>query len=150
MADVPAYTDFTTTFDAYRVTGIRFRWVSIRDPNQTGVTINGTVGYYPRVMWVYDYNDMSSPGSFADLQQYNNVKEVYLSAAKPMTRWYYFRPKDLQTIAGGYAQRRRSSWLRINEANVLHYGLKYVYDSNQSGQQLRLEAYYYMQFKAVK
>lgn len=148
--NIPAYTDFTNSFDAYRLAGIRFRWVVIRSADQTGTTVGGTLGIYTRVMFAYDFNDASSPASFAELQQYNTVKEVYLTNARPVSKWYFFKPKDLTLAAGGYHQPRRSNWLRMNETNVAHYGLKYVYDGNQYAQQLRLECYYYFQLKSVK
>lgn len=147
---VPAYTEFTNSFDAYRLAGIRYRWVVYRSADMTGTTLGGTTGIYTRVMFAYDFNDASSPGSFAELQQYNTVKEIYLTNSRPVSKWYFFKPKDLTLAAGGYHQPRRSNWLRMNETNVAHYGLKWVYDGNQQSQQIRLEAYYYFQLKSVK
>lgn len=153
FSDIPGYTDFTNTFDAYRLCGVRFRWVIYRDPTATGNSVTGTSSLHSRVMWAYDYNDITSPGSFAELQQYNNAKEIYLTAARPVSKWYFFKPRDLTLVASGYAQKSRSNWIRMNETSVLHYGLKYAYDGNQGGvnpQQIRLEAYYYFQLKSVK
>lgn len=150
FADIPAYTEFTSSFDAYRLAGIRYRWVVIRDATTSGTTLGGTLGIYTRVMFAYDYNDATSPASFAELQQYNNVKEVYLTNARPVSKWYFFRPKDLILGASGYSMPRRSNWLRMNETNVPHYALKFVYDGNQLAQQLRLECYYYFQLRSVK
>lgn len=150
FSDIPAYTEFTNSFDAYRLAGIRYRWVVIRSADQTGTTLGGTLGIYTRVMFAYDFNDATAPASFAELQQYNNVKEVYLTNAKPVSRWYFFKPKDLNLGASGYSMPRKSNWLRINETSVPHYSLKYVYDGNQQSQQIRCEAYYYFQLKSVK
>lgn len=153
FSDVPGYTDFTQTFDSYRLCGVRFRWVIIRDPVATGNSVAGTNSLYSRVMWVYDYNDITAPGSFAELQQYNNCKEIYLTNARPSSKWYFFRPRDLNQLSGGYGVNLKSSWIRMNEPSVLHYGLRYAYDGNQGGvnpQQIRLEAYYYFQLKSVK
>jgi hypothetical protein len=99
--NIPAYTEFTNTFDTYRLAGIRFRWVVIRDSNATGTTLGGTLGIYTRVMFAYDFNDASIPASFAELQQYSNVKEVYLTNARPVSKWYFFKPKELNLTAGG-------------------------------------------------
>lgn len=150
FSDIPAYTEFTNTFDAYRLAGIRYRWVVIRSADQTGTTVGGTLGIYTRVMWAYDFNDAAIPGAFSDIQQYNNCKEVYLTNARPVSRWYFFKPKDLDTQFGGYTTPRRANWLRMSETSVNHFGIKYAYDGNQSSQQLRLEAYYYFQLKAVR
>lgn len=149
LQDVPGYTDFTNTFDAYCITGIKYRWACIRVSAQTGSTVGGTTGLYPRVMWAYDFNDTTAPTSFAEVQQYDNAKEVYLTDAAPASKWFYVKPKTLDTIAGGYSS-FSNRWLRINEANVIYYGIKYAYDSNQASQQLRLEAYYTLEFKNVK
>lgn len=151
FSDIPAYTDFTNTFDSYKLCGIRYRWVVIRSADQTGTTVGGTLGLYSRVLWAYDFNDASSPASFADIQQYNNCKEVYLTNARPVSRWYFFKPKDLTIVAGsGYTTAKTSSWLRMSETNIPHYSIKYAYDGNQASQQIRLEAYYYFQCKSIR
>lgn len=148
---IPAFTEFTNTFDAYRLAAIRYRWVVIRSADQTGATLAGTLGIYTRVMWAYDFNDSTPPGTVSDVQQYNNVKEIYLTNAKPVSRWYMFKPKPLiQIAAPSYAPFRRAPFVRMNETNVPHYGIKYYYDGNQASQQLRLEAYYYFQLKSVR
>lgn len=131
FSDIPAYTDFTNSFDMYKLAGVRYRWVAIRSADQTGLTVNNTLGLYSRILFAYDYNDFSSPSSFADLQQYNNVKEVYLTNARPVIKWYFFRPKNLTTVAGGYTYKRTADWLRMAETGVQHYSIKYAYDGNQ-------------------
>lgn len=141
--------DFSNTFDQYRITGIRYRWSSIKNNAYTGSTLSNT-GYFPRIMWAYDWNDVVVPAGFAELQQYDNVKEVYLTDARPVSRWYYFRPKALNQMAGGYQTATGNQWLRMNETGVFHYGIKAFYDSNYANQQLRLECYYYLEFKSVK
>lgn len=150
FSDIPAYTEFTNAFDAYKLAGIRYRWIVIRSADQTGLTVNGTLGIYTRVMWAYDYNDGAAPSGVSDVQQYDNCKEVYLTNARPVSKWYFFKPKPLLTTLGGYTTVRRVPFLRINDTSTAHYGIKYYYDGNQASQQLRLEAYYYFQLKAVR
>lgn len=150
ISDIPQNDDFVNTFDMYRITGIRYRWAIYRDPNLTGATLSGTVGLATRVMWAIDYTDVSPfpLGSFAPLQAYDTCKEVYLNSAMPVSKWYYFKPQPLAQMSSGYST-TIAPWLRTLD-NVTYYGMKYGWDGNQAGQQLRLECYYYIELKSVK
>lgn len=153
LSDVPGYTEFTNMFDQYKLTGVRYRWVNFRDPTSNYNTASALNGVFPRVGWVHDYDESSTPGSFAQLQEYDTFREVYLRSDTNASRWFWIKPKFLrqlyQFVGTGY-EVAPEQWLSTNVSSTPFYGLKYFYDGVTNGNQLRLECYYYLSFKSVK
>lgn len=151
LSDVPAYTDITNLFDAYKITGIRYRWLINRNPD-----LNTTAGYkgrYVRINHVVDHND-SLGTTLAELQQYPNMKEEWLNDAKQRTRWYYMKPNTLDLgytsgLISNYAE-QYNRWIGTNDTGAVYYGIKWIYDSLYAGQQLQFECQYYIKAKQQK
>lgn len=155
LSNVPAFAEITAMFEQYKITGIRYRWIITKDPDWTGASVSGTTGLNVRIMHVVDRTDGTSPGSLAELQQYDNVKEDYLNADRPTSRWRYFRPSLLPQIVGQFSSvsavssGRNSPWMATASTSALYCGLKWFVTENQAGQQVRLECYYYLAAKGV-
>lgn len=150
LNDIPGNTDFTNLFEEYQIAGIAYRFVVNRNPDFA--TVNK--GFPIRIMMVHDHNDSTAPGSFAELQQYPNVRELWLGADRPTSRWYWLKPN---TINVGYTSGVASNygvdykrWIDTGNTFTPYYGLKYLYDQNYAGITLFLECKYYVKLKNVK
>lgn len=159
LSDVPNHTEFTNLFDQFKITGIKYRWVVTRNPDYGGGLVSGVpnasyTGSYPRIMWVHDFDSTSVPANFAELQQYPNMKEIYLNDSKPVTRWYYLKPARLAVeyetaVLSAY----RPTWKGFIDCAsdaTQHYGLRYYMDGLAANVQVRLECWYMMAFKNVR
>lgn len=152
LSDIPANAEITSLFDMYKITGIKYRWVITKDPDWTGASVSGTTGLSVRIMHCIDRTDGTVPGSLAELQQYDNVKEDYLNADRPASPWRFFKPTILSQNVGQFGSvsgLAESPWLVTASTSALYTGIKWFATENQAGQQVRMECYYYFSAKGV-
>lgn len=148
LGDVASVNDFANTFDQYMIKKVLYRWVLRRDPNQAS-----TVGAFPRILWVHDFNDQVAPASFAQLRQYANCREITLNDNMFQSRWYTLNAATLPltyvtslTSATGPKWRQ---WFDTSAPTVPHYGLKYACDQLFTNMTILLEVKYVLAFKGV-
>lgn len=151
LNDVPGVSDFTNMFDQYQIAGVAYRFVVNRDDQ--GQSTAGNKGFFIRLMHVQDFNDATTPTSFAELQQYPYVKEIWLNEARPVSKWYYMKPAVLNTINSLIANNynpKKNVWIDTGYPGTDHYGLKFFYDQHYAGRTLFIEAKYYIKLKEIR
>jgi len=150
LVDVPAYTELSSLFDQYKITGVAYRFVISRDPMATNVTTK----LYPRLTWVHDYDDASAPSSFNEIAQYPNCKEHWFSETRQHTKWHFIKPAKSQVMyesatLSGY----QPTWKGFVDmaSNIMpHYGIKMWWDYLQTGVTLYMQCKYYVVCKNVR
>lgn len=160
LADLPNYTEFTALFDQYKIGGIKYRWVTNRNPDYGGAVVSNVYntavqGTYPRIMWVHDYDNVSgNPANFAELQQYPKMKEVYLTPDRPYTKWFFFKPaRQAVEYESAVNSAYRPTWKGFIDCasdSTPHAGIRWFADAVNSNIQIRLECWYYLVFKNVR
>jgi len=137
---IRGYTDFTDLYDRYQITCVVMRFRLVNNPNATQFTNNNgqasttqvnwnTANWYPAMYYCKDYDDASAE-TLEQLKERANTKRIILQP----NRMYkiVLRPAvAIQTYAtattAGYAPKWKQ-WIDMAQANVPHYGLKYVID----------------------
>lgn len=151
LSDTPSTTDFTNMFDQYCIAGVAYRFVLNKDDNSQTTAANR--GSFIRIMAVNDFNDATAPTSFAELQQYPYVKEIWLNESRPTSKWYYQKPSVLNTINSLVANNynpRKNTWIDTGYPGTDHYGLKIFYDQHFAGRTIFVEAKYYIKLKEIR
>lgn len=142
LSDTSGYTELRNLFDNYCIRKVLYRWVVSRDPSAvTGNT--STVGTFPRLCWVHDFND-STPINRLQMQQHPRMREVFFTENYQRTKWYTLKPASLtQFFEGTVATASKPTWgafVDTNDYDMPHYGIKYQYDELYQGVNLYLEA----------
>lgn len=150
LSDTPAFAEFTTLFDQYKINRIQYRFVLRRSPDHT--TNLGVVrGWNFRCMFVVDRDDSLVPANFLELQQYPKVREVWLNVDKPVTRWYSLTPSVLYAMYNGVASTgyapKRAAFVDVVNSGLPHYGLKIAWDQLYTGTDVFVECRYHMSFQ---
>lgn len=152
LNDLQGYTEFTTLFDQFKISGVAYRWCIAKDPM---VSTTGTAGtkFYPRLVWAHDFDD-SNNASVQDLYQYPNMKEFWFGDNKQCTKWYYIRPAKLTV---GYETGALSSYkpdwkgfIDMASYQTPHYGIKWASQNSFTGVQIYLQCKYYIVCKNVR
>lgn len=151
LSDVPGYGEFQALFDQYQIVGISYRWVCVRSPES--VTTAANKGIYPRVLWAHDHDSAQTPVSFNEIQQYPKAREMYFTADKSCTRWYYVKTAVASMVyqgvtASAYTAKWKA-WIDSTYPNTQHYGIRAFYSELYAGNTMRLECRYHMKFKSV-
>lgn len=164
--DLKNESEFTSMFDAYRITGVMFTIQMINNPNatwalnSTGSQPGNTDNFYPRLYYAID-NDDANTESVSQIKERASCRNVVLRPNRVIKIWIP-RPTTLTDVSGGtnkYASMKRSPWLDIAADTVDHYGLKgaieYLgltppYASTAQLWKYKLEARYYFQCKDVR
>ena len=164
LQNVKGYTDFSSLYDSFMITGVQMRIQLVTNPNSSWVQnnanpavalANGT-NWFPKIWYVYD-NDDSSPISLSAIRERQGVKCKILRPnqtisvfVKPCVAVQTYRT----STTTGYAPKR--SYLDMASGyNVPHYGFKYVLDANGYDPsdtypfRIRVEYKYYLKFKGV-
>lgn len=132
LGGLPNFTDFTSLFDAYRITGIKEKFIFDRTDSTAGTAGLNTL--MPIMTSVVDYDDAAPYASENSYLQYENIKTQRLD--KPFKR--FFRPRIAQSAyAGGafsgYVEGNRKLWLDAASTTIEYYGHKYMIDGSMSG-----------------
>lgn len=151
LSDVPQVDDIRNMFEKYQFFKVQYRFVLTRDP----AFATNTKGNFVRIMHVIDHDSAANdvvPQSFLELQQYQNVKEIWLNDSKPVSRWYSLRPNTLTlTYAGATSDYKHEylSWLDTARTGAKHYGVRFYGDALQAGLFIAVECRYHMRVKGV-
>lgn len=157
LDDLTGYTEFVNLFDQYKIAAVKFRFRIVRDPSTlaTGQFPDpaSTVGVYPILRFVRDYDD-TSVATLNELYQYPGMKEIVFSPDKPCSRWYYMKPARLDV---GFESTVNSSYhpvwkgfIDMASVTTPYYGLKYTSEQLWGNQFIVLECYYYLVCKNVR
>lgn len=151
LGQLPSYTEFTNLYDRYTVTSIKYRWYIDTDPMVVSATGKK---FFPRINWVHDFTDSSTPGSKNELEQYPRKREVFLSENRQSTRWFTLKPATLASEyqgvgSTGYSPKWRQ-FLSTADYNVPHYGLKLYVEQLFAGVTLVMETKYVLGLKNPK
>lgn len=150
LSDVAGAGELVSLFDNFRITKVLYRWVITRTPDYASTTANR--GWFTRVNWTHDFND-STPITRALMYQRSDLKEEYLNADHPASKWYSLNPAALvqlyeSTTATSYGPRWRQ-WMDTSDQAAPHYGIKFTYDNLYTGLNLRLEAKLMIECKGI-
>lgn len=151
LQNLQTVSDFTNLYDQYKITGVKLTFI----PTSSEATVNSS-GYLPTMYWATD-NDDSSPPSETEIRQKNNVKMRRLN--NPMSVYVKY-PKcviDTQLTGGtNLALMTKTGWINCTNTQVQHNGLKLFFKNFDLRAQpnyinaLRIEATYYVKFRAVQ
>lgn len=151
LADVPQVSDIQNMFDKYQFYKIQYRFVVNRNPDYA----NAQKGFAVRIMHVIDHdasaNDVA-PANFAEIQAYQNCKEIWLNDNKVVSRWYSLRPNTLAlAYAGATSDYKHDyrAWLDTARTGAKHYGVRLFGDSLYAGISVLIECRYHMKLKGV-
>lgn len=158
LTEVPGYTEFTALYDAYKICGLKLRFLPYysqstdqggNDPFAPFSSSNNL-----RIFTCLDYNDSSAPVSINAIREYQNCKVT--SYNKGHKR--YFRPiVNLESTGNTTIQvfSGKNPWISTGTPALQHYALKLGIDTSllvntaitPGDVLLRVEATFYIGFK---
>lgn len=148
LDNVQNYFDFTSLYDAYKISGVKVTMIPLQDNAQ-----GSTNSYLPVVYMATDYDDSVVPTE-GEMRQKNNVKMTRLTGIRSI---YIKNPKYESVVAnngGTGIATINNGWVNCADSTVLHNGLKLFFknfDLRTTGtQNVRFEIMYYLKFKAVQ
>lgn len=150
LSDVPNNSEIISMFDNYTIRKVFYRWVLFRDPSAYQTTA-GTQGIFPRITWAHDFND-SVPVSRNLLMQYPKMKEFFFSETRQKTPWYSIKPASLSLMFENSTNTAyKPTWGTFVDTNdnMVHYGIKYFYNSLHEGNTLVMECKYVLDCKGI-
>lgn len=149
LSNYSGFPEIQALFDNYRITTVKYRWITIRNPD---FVTTGSAGLFPRLTWVHDFNDSVSI-SRSQMMQHAAMKEHFFSDTRQATRWFTLKPASLtlkyETGTSTAYNPQWGSWVDTSDQSMAHYGLKFAWSDLLAGQQLRLEAKIYMELKGI-
>lgn len=152
LANVNGSGELVSLFDNFRILGVQYRWVLVRNPSEYSGTTAVNKGVYPRIIWSHDFND-SAPITRALLYQRANLREEFMGDSNQVTKWYTLKPAILaQMYESGVATAYQPSWrkwLDTADNDSPHYGIKWSVDNLYTGVSVRMEAKILMEFKGI-
>lgn len=142
LNDLSSYTEFTTLFDSFKISGVHVRFI----PRVTEVST--TTANFGQFVYNLDYNDVTPPSSAAELYERQSSKIVQ-AANRPFS--LFVRPR-VSTSVGTTTQRgsSRSFWVDTTSFDTPWYGFKWAWVNCNVPVQIDTYITYYMRFKTVK
>ena len=140
MNDVPGYTELTTLFDFYKVTGVLVRVMPYKQTNSNSVGSTNN-SYNPPIFYAVDTSDNTSPTAVNQVLEYNDHK-----VASVWTGFKVFiRPKfsDLTSAI-------RDGWVATSNTSLDWYGLKIAIPAAGSATSFYVTMTYYIKCKDPK
>lgn len=159
---LPNYSEFDTLYDRYMITTVVVKFQLISNPDATYFPGSNTTAnadnWYPKLWYVADYDDDTTPTSLDEFKQYAKTKHVVLRPNKEIK--VVVKPAiNIQTYrtatTTGYAPKWKQ-WVDIAQTDIPHYGLKYWIDLNgitalaAQNMSVRVERLYYFTCKDVR
>lgn len=148
LNSLPGYTEFTNLFDCYRINKIVVKFVPAVTSAEVGATSTNPMTNFFTVL---DFNDATALSTLNDAFEYGNLK---------MTRGYkthtrVFTPSTLllgSDSSDRAAMPKYKQWITTAEADILHYGCKYVAETQATAADIVWKTYVTMYFscKSVK
>lgn len=119
LDQVPAYTDFTSLFDQYRIVQVRVRFIPTGQQE-----IVPTETSYPEILSCIDYDDATVPGNADTLRQYSTcmicpVGTYFERVIRPR-----FATSAYSGVFGSFAIAPQTQWIDAASPSVQYYGLK--------------------------
>lgn len=169
LTDVSGQAEFIALFDQYRIRAVSLTITPVGQYITNDRTVTGAAGlntegtgYWvpPMLYAVIDYNDNNALASVQDAQEYSSCKIIpYIKRQSK----FYFTPCINMTVAqtAGVAVNTGttySRWLSTTNANVEHYGMKYLVQNPNANavtsaygtNRWQIRTKYYLEFKNVK
>lgn len=149
LSDLPSYSDFTSLYDRYRITGVKLKITYLS--NQAAVN---SLSVLPVLNYAIDYDDNSVPSSESTMQEKQDVKTKVLLANKPISI-YIKNPKVQAAVlnnAGTFdAAMVTNGFVNCTYPTTKHNGLKMwissIYSNAGSQCALRIVPTYYLALK---
>lgn len=149
LNNLPQFTEFTTLFDQYKITGVKAKFIFTRNNADLG-----TAYELPQLITVNDFDDGNTLTVRDDYCQYESFKVTRLD--KPVTIFY--KPKVATAIFNGaftgYAQAGTAPWIDVATPGAQYYGLKWAVDCTDAAAVHlgTLDVYftYYLAFRDVR
>jgi hypothetical protein len=139
--DIPGYTEFTTLFDFYKITGIRIRVMPFTQ-NGSESTNNAFNSFNPPMYFAVDTSDGSSLPTADSILEYDTLKIGWLWKGMD----FYFKPKFSDATGA-----QRAGWVATTNSAVDWYGLKvFIPPTGGSSAKATILVTYYVQCKNVK
>lgn len=126
LGQLPQVSEFTNLFDRYKITHVQLRFFLKIDPSaQTAANAS-----FPKLYFVKDYNDTSTPSNLDELRQHNKCQVRVLNPNRPII--VNIKPAVLSETYRGVATTTYSpkwrQWVDCTHTDVPHYGLKWGID----------------------
>lgn len=115
MNDMPGYTELTTLYDFYKLTGVLFHVIPYKqtDSNSVGTTNNT---FQTPIFYAVDRSDAAAPTSVGEILEYNDHK---ISSVWKGFKIYISNPKFSDATSA-----IRGGWVSTSNASLNWYGLK--------------------------
>lgn len=160
IADLPNYTEFSSLFDSYMITGVLLQVKMIHNPNSvTGLndnTVNTANNWYPTVWYVSDHDD-SDTITLPQIKEFEKVRHKVLQPNRELN--VMLRPTTLTQIyrtaaTTSYANNYKRTWLDMAQTDTPHYGIKMVFDfeglTPTASYSFKINAKFYIKCKSVR
>ena len=131
LSDVTGYTEFTTLFDNYRVTGVELEFVynstsTYADPG------GAPIASQPMVYYCIDTDDSTAPTNPSALLERDGTKTLALGDGKAHKVRIPF-PRVANAVYNGalftgYGQGRPGQWIDCVNPGIPHYGIKFWFE----------------------
>jgi len=115
----PAYTDFTTLYDAYRIDRVEVTWELV----PTALTVTKSSAIMPIILAWPDYDDSTAPATLITSSQVSQMERFNMTEAKPSVRRSIV-PRVALT-SGVTAIQKATPWIDMATTNITHYGVKF-------------------------
>lgn len=153
LNDLNNYTELTSMFDQYMITGVKISFRLIYSPDSTG---NVATSQYPNLYVRTDYDD-NNLSSATDIVQSNRAKRFILGPNR--TKSIFVRPSILTyQKTSGAAQVTApvwKQWVDCAYPDVVHLGLKWAIDTMGQAlpantRHLQIDYTYYLALKNTR
>lgn len=156
LTDVPNSSEFVDLFDMFKITGVQLKFYLNLDPSAQAEGSSSPFGggYVPRLHWVVDHDDATTPASINSLREHSKHKVANLSPYRPVT--IYLKPAVLgvnfATSLTDFAFAPKwGQWIDVARADTNHFGLKWAVDNAFNNQYIvNVEAKYYFATKDTR
>jgi len=140
MNDMPGYTELTSLFDFYKLTGVLVRVMPYKqtDSNSVGSTNNS---FNPPIFYAVDVSDNTNPASVAALLEYNDHKIANVWTGFKC----YLKPKFSDSTSA-----IRDGWVACDNPSLNWYGLKIAIPAAGAATSFYVTWTYYVKCKDPK
>lgn len=154
--DITNYSEFTTLFDQYMITGVKWYIRLITNPDNSSGTISGPPTTTYPVLWsVVDLDD-DSVMALSTIREKEGVKRAIMRPNATITRYVKLPRVSNEVyntgVSSGYAV-GKPMWIDCNSAAIPHYGIKFCIDAEGQTTQnynIQIERKYYFKLKGVQ
>lgn len=140
MNDMPGYTELTSLYDFYKLTGVLVRVIPYKqtDSNSVGTTNNS---FNPPIFYAEDKSDSTTPTSIGEILEYNDHKIATVFQGFR----HYCRPKFSDATSAV-----RGGWVSTSNPSLNWYGLKLAIPAGGSATSFYVTWTYYVKCKDPK